>query len=81
MFSLLFMMESMFIDDAFSGNSWIMTMQEEFNQFQHNHVSDFVPQPKGKNIKWKSRILDKLHQLGEVLRNKARLTSQDYNQQ
>ncbi|GJX30540.1 retrovirus-related pol polyprotein from transposon TNT 1-94 [Tanacetum coccineum] len=63
-------------------NSWIVAMQEELNQFVANDVWELVPQPRNMKIigtKWVFR--NKLDENGVVSRNKARLVSQDYNQQ
>ncbi|GJZ24213.1 retrovirus-related pol polyprotein from transposon TNT 1-94 [Tanacetum coccineum] len=62
--------------------SWIVAMQEEFNQFIANDVWELVPQPRNMTIietKWVFR--NKLDENGIVSRNKARLVAQGYNQQ
>ncbi|GJU95318.1 retrovirus-related pol polyprotein from transposon TNT 1-94 [Tanacetum coccineum] len=62
--------------------SWIITMQEELNQFITNDVWELVPQPKNMKIigtKWEFR--NKLDENGVVSQNKARLVAQGYNQQ
>ncbi|GJX62646.1 retrovirus-related pol polyprotein from transposon TNT 1-94, partial [Tanacetum coccineum] len=64
------------------GNLNQRTMQEELNQFIANDVWELVPQPKNMTIigtKWVFR--NKLDENGVISRNKARLVSQDYNQQ
>jgi len=70
------------VDKAISDDGWILAMQEELNQFQRNDVWDLVPKPQQKNIigtKWV--FGNKLNEQGEVIRNKARLVAQGYNQQ
>ena len=57
-------------------------MKEELSQFEKSKVRTFVPLPKGQyaiRIKWVFR--NKLDQNGKVIRNKARLVAQGYNQQ
>ena len=70
------------VGEALSDDRWILAMQEELNQFQRNDLWDLVPKPQQKNIigtKWVFR--KKLNEQGEVVRNKARLVAQGYNQQ
>nr|GEZ54921.1 retrovirus-related Pol polyprotein from transposon TNT 1-94 [Tanacetum cinerariifolium] len=57
-------------------------MQEELNQFEKNKVWTLVPKPHGKTIigtKWVWK--NKLDENGVVIKNKARLIAQGYNQQ
>jgi len=68
--------------EALAIDGWILAMQDELNQFKRNDVLDLVPKPKHKNIigtKWVFR--NKLNEQGEVIRNKAKLVAQGYNQQ
>ncbi|GJS21907.1 retrovirus-related pol polyprotein from transposon TNT 1-94 [Tanacetum coccineum] len=70
------------MNEALTDESWIITMQEELNQFIANDVKELVPQPKNMKIigtKWVFR--NKLDENGVVSRNKARLVAQGYNQQ
>lgn len=39
------MIEPTYFDEALSDYGWIMTLQEELNQFQRNDVWDLVPKP------------------------------------
>ncbi|GJV94169.1 retrovirus-related pol polyprotein from transposon TNT 1-94 [Tanacetum coccineum] len=60
----------------------IVAMQEELNQFERNKVWTLVPKPYGKTIIgtkwiWKNKMDNK----GVVIKNKARLVTQGYNQQ
>jgi vacuolar-type H+-ATPase catalytic subunit A/Vma1 len=76
------MIEPTSVDEALQDNDWIISMQEELNQFTRNDVWDLVPKPKGFNIigtKWV--FINKLNEQGEVIRNKARLVAQGYSQQ
>ena len=79
---LLSLIEPTTIDEALSDDGWILSMQEELNQFQRNDVWDLVHKPLQKNIigtKWVFK--NKLNEQGEVTRNKARLVAQGYSQQ
>ncbi|KAK2375015.1 putative mitochondrial protein [Trifolium repens] len=79
---LISMIEPKNVDEALTDDGWIVAMQDELNQFQRNDVWDLVPRPTHKNIigtKWVFR--NKLNEQGEVVRNKARLVAQGYNQQ
>ena len=82
MIGLISMIEPTTVDVARSDDGWILSMQEELNQFQRNDVWDLVPKPSQKNIigtKWVFK--NKLNEQGEVTRNKARLVAQGYRQQ
>ncbi|GJS00076.1 retrovirus-related pol polyprotein from transposon TNT 1-94 [Tanacetum coccineum] len=70
------------VNEALKDESWIITMQEELNQFIANDVWELVPQSKNMTIigtKWVYR--NKLGENSVVSRNKARLVTQGYNQQ
>jgi len=81
MTGLLSVIEPATVDEALLDDGWILTMQDELNQFQRNDVWDLVPRTQHKNIigtKWVFR--NKLNEQGEVVRNKARLVAQRYSQ-
>ena len=62
--------------EASSDDSWILTMQEEPNQFTRNDVWELVPRPEDKTVigtKWVYK--NKMNGQGEVVRNKARLVA------
>ncbi|KAJ1685792.1 hypothetical protein LUZ63_017182 [Rhynchospora breviuscula] len=62
--------------------NWIVAMQDELNQFERNQVWELVPLPSGKQVigtKWVYR--NKLDEIGNVVRNKARLVAQGFKQQ
>jgi len=70
------------IDEALDDSHWLLAMQEELNQFVRNDVWELVPKPKDTSIigtKWVFR--NKLDEDGHIIRNKARLVAQGYNQQ
>ena len=57
-------------------------MTEELNQVTRNDVWDLVPRPENQNIIGTRWIFwNKLDELGNVIRNKARLVDQGYNQE
>ena len=60
---------------------WVITMQEELNQFERNKVWKLVPRPKDRTVigtKWVFR--NKMDETGIVTRNKARLVAKGYSQ-
>ena len=62
--------------------SWLLTMQEEINQFIRNDVWELVPRPSHQSVigtKWVYR--NKVDEHGVIVRNKARLVAQGYNQE
>ncbi|GJW28446.1 hypothetical protein Tco_0045321 [Tanacetum coccineum] len=64
------------VNEALTDDSWIVTMQEELNQFIANDVWELVPQPRNMTIigtKWVFR--NKLDENGIVFQNKARLVA------
>ncbi|PNX57198.1 hypothetical protein L195_g058573 [Trifolium pratense] len=70
------------IDEAIIDESWTEAMKEELLQFERNEVWKLVPKPQENSIigtKWVFR--NKLDEEGKVVRNKARLVAQGYNQQ
>lgn len=81
MLGLISMIEPTSIDEALSGDGWILEVQEDLNQFQRNYIWDMVPKTHKKKIngtKWIFR--NKLNEQGELLRNKARLVAQGISQ-
>ncbi|GJY80658.1 retrovirus-related pol polyprotein from transposon TNT 1-94, partial [Tanacetum coccineum] len=67
---------------ALEEEGWIIAMQEEMNQFERNKVWTLVPKLHGKTIigtKWIWK--NKMDENEGVIKNKARLVAQGYNQQ
>nr|GEX40763.1 copia protein [Tanacetum cinerariifolium] len=67
--------------EALKKQGWIIAMQEELNQFGRNKVWMFVLVPHGKTIigtKWIWK--NKMDEHEVVVKNKARLVAQGYNQ-
>ncbi|KAK2382297.1 putative mitochondrial protein [Trifolium repens] len=61
---------------------WTLAMQEELNQFKRNEVWNLVPPPPNHQVigtRWVFR--NKLDENGVIVRNKARLVAQGYNQE
>ena len=70
------------IKDAIIDEYWMLAMNEELVQFIRNDVWELVPCPLDKTVigtKWVYR--NKLDESGVVIRNKARLVAQGYNQE
>ncbi|XP_062114802.1 uncharacterized protein LOC133827049 [Humulus lupulus] len=69
------------VKDALLDEFWLATMQDEMFQFKRNDVWILVPLPDGANVvgtKWIFK--NKSDEFGTVIRNKARLVAQGYNQ-
>ena len=70
------------INEACKDEFWMIAMNEELNQFNQNNVWELVPNPKDHQIigtKWIYR--NKLDESGNIVKNKARLVAQGYNQE
>ena len=70
------------LNDAIIDENWVISMQEELNQFERNEVWELVPRPNDQSVigtKWVYK--NKMDENGIIIRNKARLVAQGYNQQ
>ncbi|KAI3681195.1 hypothetical protein L6452_35980 [Arctium lappa] len=70
------------VSEALADPEWVISMQEELNQFDALQIWRLVPKPKGKTIigtKWVFKI--KKDEDGTVIRNKARLVAKGYRQE
>ena len=70
------------IREALEDADWIIAMQEELEEFKRNKVWRLVPKPRGQTVigtRWVFR--NKVDELGDVIRNKARLVAQGFSQQ
>ncbi|RVW74396.1 Retrovirus-related Pol polyprotein from transposon RE1 [Vitis vinifera] len=70
------------IKDAIVDENWMIAMQEELNQFERSEVWELVPRPSNQSVigtKWVFR--NKMDENGIIVRNKARLVAQGYNQE
>ena len=62
--------------EAEGDSYWLLAMQEELNQFEHNQVWHLIPRSHDRptiGTKWIFR--NKLDESGNVVRNKARLVA------
>ena len=70
------------LNDAIIYENWVISMQEELNQFERYEVWELVPRPNDQSVigtKWVYR--NKMDENGIIIRNKERLVAQGYNQQ
>ncbi|GJS24610.1 retrovirus-related pol polyprotein from transposon TNT 1-94 [Tanacetum coccineum] len=68
--------------DALTQACWIEEMQEEVNEFERLEVRELIPHPDKVmviTLKWIYKV--KLHELGGILKNKARLVAHGYRQE
>ncbi|KAI3715304.1 hypothetical protein L6452_22283 [Arctium lappa] len=70
------------VSEPLADPEWVISMQEELNQFDALQVWRLVPKPQGKTIigtKWVFKI--KKDKDGTVIRNRARLVAKGYRQE
>ncbi|RVW18658.1 Copia protein [Vitis vinifera] len=70
------------IIDALVDENWMIVMQEELNQFERSEVWELVPRPQNQSVigtRWVFR--NKMDENGIIIRNKARLVAQGFNQE
>ncbi|RVW50023.1 Retrovirus-related Pol polyprotein from transposon RE1 [Vitis vinifera] len=70
------------IIDALVDENWMIAMQEELNQFERSEVWELVPRPQNQSVigtRWVFR--NKMDENGIIIRNKARLVAQGFNQE
>ena len=70
------------IKEALLDSDWISAMKEELNQFERSRVRNLVPKPQNMTVigtRWVFR--NKLDEQGQIVRNKASLVVQGYNQE
>jgi hypothetical protein len=68
------------IEDALHDLDWVVTMQEELNNFKRNQVWSLVERPKQNIVGTKWIFHNKQDEYGVVTRNKARLIAKGYSQ-
>ena len=62
--------------------NWTIVMQKELNQFERSEVWELVPRPSNQTVigtKWVFR--NKMNENDIIVRNKARLVAQGFNQE
>ncbi|KAL6320974.1 hypothetical protein AAG906_010783 [Vitis piasezkii] len=70
------------IIDSLVDENWMIVMQEELNQFERSEVWELVPRPQNQSVigtRWVFR--NKMDENGIIIRNKARLVAQGFNQE
>ena len=68
-------------EEARKGDDWIISMNDELNQIDKIQTWELVPRPKGINFigtKWVFK--NKFNEVGQVIRNKAKLLCKGYAQ-
>ena len=82
MYSLfLSKMEPKKIEEALTYPDWVVAMQEELNQFEHQKVWKLVLRPQNRKVidtRWVFR--NKLDEEGTITRNKSRLVAKGFSQ-
>jgi len=73
-------LEPLKVDEALDDPDWVMSMQEELNNFTRNEVWELVECPKQNVIGTKWVFRNKQDEHGVVTRNKARLVVQGFTQ-
>jgi hypothetical protein len=68
------------VEDALRDSDWVLTMQEELNNFTRNEVWHLVPRPNQIVVGTKWVFRNKQYEHGVVIRNKARLVAKGYSQ-
>ena len=67
--------------EADGDSYWLLAMQEKLNQFEHNQFWHLTPRPQIDQLLVLNRFLrNKLEELENIVRNKARLVAQGYTQ-
>jgi hypothetical protein len=68
------------VKDALRDLDWVVTMQDELNNFKRNKVWSLVERPKQNIVETKWVFRNKQDEFGVVTRNKARLVAEGYLQ-
>jgi hypothetical protein len=79
-YSFVSMLEPLRVEEALGDADWVMTMQENLNNFTRNEVWSLVERPKQNVIGSKWVFRNKQDENGVVTKNKARLVEKGYNQ-
>jgi hypothetical protein len=68
------------VEDALRDPDWVLTMQEELNNFTRNELWHLVPHPNQNVVGTKWVLRNKQDEHGVVTRNKAQLVAKGYSQ-
>jgi hypothetical protein len=68
------------VEDALRDLNWVVSMQEELNNFKRNEVWSLIERPKQNVVGTKWVFRNKQDEHGIVIRNKARLVAKGYSQ-
>jgi hypothetical protein len=79
-YSFVSSIEPFRVEEALQDPDWVLTMQEELNNFKRNEVWSLVPCPKQNVVGTKWVFRNKQDEHGVVTRNKARLVAKGYAQ-
>jgi hypothetical protein len=79
-YSFVSSIEPFRVEEALQDPDWVLSMQEELNNFKRNEVWSLVPRPKQNVVGTKWVFRNKQDEHGVVTRNKARLVAKGYAQ-
>ena len=79
-YSFVSSVEPLRVEEALKDPDWIISMEEELNNFKRNKVWELVERPKQNVIGTKWVYKNKQDEFGVVTKNKSRLVAQGYTQ-
>ena len=79
-YSFISCLEPLKVEEALEDLDWVMTIQEELNNFTRNEVWSLVERPKQNVIGTKWVYKNKQDDQGNIVKNKARLVAKGYSQ-
>jgi hypothetical protein len=79
-YSFVSSFESFKVEDALHDTDWVVSMEEELNNFKQNEVWSLVKRPKQNVVGTKWVLHNKQDEHRVVTRNNARLVAKDYSQ-
>jgi hypothetical protein len=79
-YSFVSSIEPFRVEEALQDSDWVLTMQEELNNFKRNEVWSLVSRPKQNVVGTKWVFRNKQDEHVVVTRNKARLVAKGYAQ-
>ena len=81
-FAFISQIEPKNINDVLVDENWMIAMQEELNQFERSEVWELVSRPSNQSVigtRW--IFINKMDENCIIVRNKARLVAQGFNQE